>query len=77
MEDNYFIGVHNTTLHHIIYNHRLLELGREKHFGYIGDKHDATIKMHARPIRPHKFCQHNVAMAFYFGGILTTLTVFC
>jgi hypothetical protein len=33
--------------------------------------------MHARPIRPHKFCQHNVAIAFYLGGIFTTLTVFC
>jgi hypothetical protein len=25
--------------------------------------------MHARLIRPHKFCQHNVAIAFYIGGI--------
>jgi hypothetical protein len=27
--------------------------------------------MHARPIRPHKFRQHNVAIAFYIGGIST------
>jgi hypothetical protein len=27
--------------------------------------------MHARPILPHQFCQHNVAMAFYIGGIPT------
>jgi hypothetical protein len=25
--------------------------------------------MHARPIRPHKFCQHNMAIEFYIGGI--------
>jgi hypothetical protein len=25
--------------------------------------------MHARLIRPHKFCQHNVSIAFYIGGI--------
>jgi hypothetical protein len=46
-------------------------------FSCTGDKHDATIKMHARPMRPHKFCQNNVAIVFYIGGILTTLTVFC
>jgi ABC-type multidrug transport system permease subunit len=27
--------------------------------------------MHARPIRHHKFCQPNVAIAFYIGGIPT------
>jgi hypothetical protein len=27
--------------------------------------------MHARSIRPHKFRQHNVAIAFYIGGIST------
>jgi hypothetical protein len=27
--------------------------------------------MHARPIRPHNFRQHNVAIAFYIGGIST------
>jgi hypothetical protein len=27
--------------------------------------------MHARPKRPHKFCQHNVATTFYIGGIPT------
>jgi hypothetical protein len=31
--------------------------------------------MHARLIRPHKFCQHNVAIAFYIGGILATLDI--
>jgi hypothetical protein len=25
--------------------------------------------MHARPMRPHKFCQNNVAITFYLGGI--------
>jgi hypothetical protein len=30
-----------------------------------GNKHDATIRMHAHPIRPHKFCQHNVTIVFY------------
>jgi hypothetical protein len=35
------------------------------------DKHNATIRMHARPIRPHEFRQHNVAIAFYIGGIST------
>jgi hypothetical protein len=34
------------------------------------NKHDATIKMHARPMRPHKFCKSNVAIAFYLGGIM-------
>jgi hypothetical protein len=28
--------------------------------------------MHARPIRPHEFCQHTVAITFYISGILTT-----
>jgi hypothetical protein len=27
--------------------------------------------MHARPIRPHGFRQHNVAIAFYISGIST------
>jgi hypothetical protein len=27
--------------------------------------------MHACPIRPHEFRQHNVAIAFYIGGIST------
>jgi hypothetical protein len=27
--------------------------------------------MHARPIRPHEFRQHNVAIAFYISGIST------
>jgi hypothetical protein len=27
--------------------------------------------MHARPIRPHEFCQLNMAIAFYIGGIPT------
>jgi hypothetical protein len=40
------------------------------------NKHDATIRMHARPVRPHKFCQHNGAITFYIGGIITTLSVF-
>jgi hypothetical protein len=31
--------------------------------------------MHARPIHPHKFCQHNMAVTFYIGGILTTLGI--
>jgi hypothetical protein len=55
MEDSYFIDVYNTTLHHIIHNQCLLEYRWEEHFGCIGDKHDGTIRMHARPIRPHKF----------------------
>jgi hypothetical protein len=46
-------------------------------FSCIGDKQDATIRMHARPMRPHEFCQHTVAIAFYIGGILMTLTAFC
>ena len=49
---------------------------RGKHFECIGDKHDASIRMHARPIRPHKFCQHNVAIAFYIGGI-RSLSRYC
>jgi hypothetical protein len=49
---------------------------REAFWIYIGDKHDATIRMHARPIRPHEFSQSTVAIEFYIGGILTTLTVF-
>jgi hypothetical protein len=44
-------------------------------FWCIGDKHNATISMHARPMRPHEFCQHTVAIAFYIGGILTSLSV--
>jgi hypothetical protein len=39
------------------------------------NKHDATIRMHARPVRPHKFCQHNVAITFHIGGIITTLGI--
>jgi hypothetical protein len=35
------------------------------------NKHNATIRIHARPIRPHKFRQHKVAIAFYIGGIST------
>jgi hypothetical protein len=27
--------------------------------------------MHARPIRPYEFRQHNMAIAFYIGGIHT------
>jgi hypothetical protein len=27
--------------------------------------------MHDRPIRPHEFRQHNVAIVFYIGGIST------
>jgi hypothetical protein len=26
------------------------------------------VMMHARPIRPHKSCQHIVAITFYGGG---------
>jgi hypothetical protein len=35
------------------------------------NKHNATIRMHARPIRPHEFCQLNRAIAFYIGGVPT------
>ena len=35
------------------------------------NRHNATIRMHARPIRPHQFCPLNVAIAFYIGGIST------
>jgi hypothetical protein len=38
-------------------------------YWYIDNKHDATSRMHARPIHPHRFCQHNVAIAFYISGI--------
>jgi hypothetical protein len=31
--------------------------------------------MHAHPMHPHEFCQHNVAITFYIGGILTTLDI--
>jgi hypothetical protein len=27
--------------------------------------------MHAHSIRPHEFCQHNVGIVFYIGGIFT------
>jgi hypothetical protein len=34
-------------------------------------QHNATIRMHVRPTRPHNFCQHNVAIVFYINGIPT------
>jgi hypothetical protein len=68
MEDKELIKVHRIMILHTVSNYLLSEYRREKHvrsqspiirikvrqaYLCINDKHNATIGMHARPIRPH------------------------